>query len=708
MAEPITYEQMSDLFRSQNQMFANMMNKSSAGGAAGGGGANTGGFNAALNGLTGGISGSLSAVTKFTSGTYKAADALSNMEQISGLVGGNLGKTLGSIGKQVGEGTILLNESLKASSQEGAYFGNNLGLYNKAVLGARMSMPEWEQTIKQNSKSLAGLGVNMDVSSLAFLKIGKKVQEQDIAYQLQVAGVGSEEFGKVLTLVAHNSRQSDMTQIESRKKMIESAITLAKEMDNTARITGISRQEQQESLERQLKSKESELAMLAMSDEERSAYEKNLAQTKRYGDSVQEAIKIYSTGGPMNADETQKIVALGPEMADAARRLSEVKGTSADDEKKREAIKAEMDAIVLRKQGDKAFAEEQMRLYKAGDAQTKAMAQSQLEQIRYAQVLKRQQEEAQRMGISLAEYQKTEQAKVDANLKAGAEGKPGTEGDAAVLSQTMNKVDIGLKQVSSAVGEGVNSLNKEIGKTISGFEGVNKVLKNWTTEEVVKVPQKLVDAISKQLGVEKPIAVPEKEAAKKPKMFGGTMGAFGELLHDFGKETTVDLHGKEAVLNEKQLSGMIGNMQGMMSEGISQAKSSMPSQAELSSAFGGLSSNLENLKSSMPSADTLGNMFGNLQNSLKTELEKAKSAMPTQESMRGIINQMQNTMPKIQESVTGSGPSQSSAVPVDEVMNSMSKGIEELNKRIERLINAVEEGSDKSVRAFKTQGNLIA
>ena len=82
--------------------------------------------------------------------------------------------------------------------------------------------------------------------------------------------------------------------------------------------------------------------------------------------------------------------------------------------------------------------------------------------------------------------------------------------------------------------------------------------------------------------------------------------------------------------------------------------------------------------------------------------------MPTQESMRGIINQMQNTMPKIQESVTGSGPSQSSVVPAEEVMNTMSKGIEELNKRIERLINAVEEGSDKSVRAFKTQGNLIA
>jgi hypothetical protein len=721
----ITYDQMRDLLREQATSIASAVGKSAPAAASGATSTGTSGFNSTLNSLSGGFSNALSATTKFATGTYKATDALANFSQVSGLLG-KTGSTIGSFVTQVGEGALAINESLKSSSQQGAYFGNNLGLYSQAVLGARMSMPEWEQTIKQSSKSIAGLGVNMDVSSIGFLKLGKRLQEQDFSYQLQATGVNTEEFGKILTLVAHNAKQSDMTQVESRKKMIQSAIDMAREMDNTARITGISRQEQQESLERQLKSKESELAMLAMSEDERTAYQNNLTMTKRYGDSVQDAIKIYSTGGPMNAEETQKIVALGPEMADAARRLSEVKGTGEEDNAKREAIRQEMDAIVLRKQGDKAFAEEQMRLYKAGDAQTKAMAQSQLEQIRYAQILKRQQEEAQRQGMSLAEYQKTAQAKVEYDREMAAKSKGGTEGDASITSTTINQGERLIKDISAGVGVGMNSLNKEVGATIGGFSDLNKVLKKWTSEEMVQVPQQLVNAIAKKVGVDKEVTVPDKEK-NKPKMFGGTMGMFNELLHDFGKETTVDLHGKEAVLNEGQLKNLVNSASSAASKGMPDIESTVGNM------FGAMKGPMDSMSKGMPDIEsTFGNMFGalkgmmpkdapsiepptkgmlnDLQSSLKSELEKVKSAMPTQDSMRSIVTQMQGAMPKMQEAasaVTGKSVSMPDINP-DEAMSSMTKGIDELNKRIERLIQAVEDSGDKSVRALKTSGNLIA
>jgi hypothetical protein len=41
-------------------------------------------------------------------------------------------------------------------------------------------------------------------------------------------------------------------------------------------------------------------------------------------------------------------------------------------------------------------------------------------------------------------------------------------------------------------------------------------------------------------------------------------------------------------------------------------------------------------------------------------------------------------------------------------MSAMASGIDQLNMRIERLITAVEDGSSKSVRALKSQGNMIA
>jgi hypothetical protein len=671
---------MEALLNKQAQTFAGLVGKAipsggTAAAANAGSGGGMGGSLNLLNSFNAGVSGAASAAGKFATGTYTATDALKNFTQISGTIFGPLGSGVAGLVGQIGEGAIAVNESLKKSSQQGAYFGNNLGLYNDAIVKARMTMPEWEETIKQNSKSLAGLGPNMDVSSIGFLKFGQRLQESDYAYKLQATGVQTEEFGKILTLVAHNSRQSDLTQADSRRKMIESAIDIAREFDNTARITGISRQEQQESLDRQLKSKESELAMLAMTDDERKAYEANLASTKKYGDSVQEAIKIYSTGGPMNADETQKIVALGPEMADAARRLSEVKGSTADDEKKREAIKQEMDAIVLRKQSDKAYQEEQVRLYKGGDAQTKAIALSNLEQIRYAQILRRQQEEATRQGKDLATYQKEEQARVEADRKAAAQGKAGSEGEASLPSTTINQVNRFMKDMSVMGSDTVKGLNTSMGNTIKNFDSLNGVLRKWTTDEIVKVPQHVVDKISKAMGVDKPVSAGSEEQKKRAQGYDiGTLGVTGNLFGDFGAGTPAILHGKEAVVTEQQMKNLMSGMQG----------------------------NLSKVASNMPNPEL---MIKGLTGNLKADLEKIKASMPItnmEQAAASAAKTVKSEMPQPTANV-----SQPTKMPED-VMNTMSSGITELNKRIERLIHAVEDGHDKSVRAIKNKGNMVS
>lgn len=588
---------------------------------------------------------------KMTQGTYNASDGLLNFQQVVGGLGPSA-KILGGIGGQVAEATMAVNKSLNTVGQSGVVLGNNLGLYDKAVLGARMSLPEFEQNIKSNSKSIAGLGADMDISALRFLNTAKKIQEVPLAAQLQATGVGSEEFGKILTMVAHNSKMADMSRESVQRSMIASVVSLATEMDNTARLTGISRQEQQESLELQKKKKDTDLLSLTLSVEEMAVMDDNMAKAKKYGQSVQDAVQIYATGGPQNEEETQKVVALGPEMADAARRLSEIKGNTKEDEAKKAAILAEMDQISARKAADKDQIEQMIRLYKSGDSQAKAMAESYLEQSKYGATVTKQNQAAAEAGLTREQYLKRESDRIAQDRKAAAEGKPGSEGEASLAGTTANRMERFAKDTMAGAGTYFNDLNKELGEGIKNFGALNKLLRPYSQEQMAGLPGKALGAVEKAAGLGE-VKVPESEKKKEGRA-DGSLGAVGKLIEDFGAGTEMTLHGKEGVITENQLKSLLGGV------------------------GANLKSDLEKAKSMIPTTNTFEKMFGQFK--MPTEVPK---------------------MPEIPSEITTPDVETSAN-------NEMITGIQDLNKRIERLIAAVEEGHQNSVNAITSKGNMIA
>lgn len=556
----LTTEQLVNVIKENNRDLVSQLGATSK---VGGGGFSIGGVNPLTKLTDAGLraADALGAVATGSMNAGKALQYVAGAASVLGPAGEAAGKVIG----KMGDAAIYANNSINTIGQNGARLDNNLGLLTKSVTGARMSFPELEGTIKNSGKSLSGLAYNMDQSTLVYLNTAKKIQETGLANQLQATGMSSQEFGSILTLVANNARAGDLTRESTQKLVVASAVKLATEFDNTARLTGMSIEEQRRGLEAQTKRKDVELSMMAMTEEQREAFNQNLAATQKFGQAAMDATRIISMGGPVNAEEQRIVAGLDPQMQDAIRRLTEVQGTGKEADDKRAAIKAEMDAIALRTASDKEGLRLASLQLRAGDEQTRALAETKLQTAQYGLIQQKAAIAGEREGKSREQYIKDETEKLGAYRKAAAEGRVAPESQVGTI---INRGERGIKDTAAGLGVGFEKLNTETGTMIGSFKSVNNVLRPWTQEQMAKVPEKAYDAAKKATGVTK-TAIPESaaKAANVPASAGvkplerqdGSFGAVGKFIEDFGKGTPAILHGREGVITEKQFNDLFNS-----------------------------------------------------------------------------------------------------------------------------------------------------
>lgn len=650
-----------DDIRNQTTAINNLvaaMTKGGGGGGGGGVGASTG----MLSAMNSALQNSTDSLIKLTAGTYGLPEALADSEKIFAAFG-PLGGAVGDLTSKIGKGAIDLNNSLKDVAKSGFTFEQDLGLFASSVASARMSVPQFQAIIAESGKQIAGLAGTAEKSGLQFLALNKELKETDLARQLQATGIGFEELDKMLVISASNRRGLDMTQASVQKGVIDSALGMTVEMDNVARLTGISRQEQQKALEGQLRKNEVEIAIMAMSEEEKKVYEKNMAMLKVYGDAVVNDYTAVSTGLRRTSQDTLNAAALGPELARLISELADAnKDASAAGEERRKLIQEQMDIEVVRMRQDKEELQSKAVLATAGGEFGKLQAQAIVGMRAYSDALLTAQRDADAAGITLAEQmtkirEEIGQARVDSDKGTGIPG--------AQTAQLINRTEALIKDVSAGVGKGFDGLNIKTGQTIQGFEKLNNFLKMYTTEDVTAIAREFASKVSggRVADADVPPEVAAVQAGRtEPRALGGPV--------NFGNLYTVGEEGMEFFSPKQDGEIISNNTINSMMTGL------VDMQVDMRSA-------LSNIRSSMPTTGQFQEMFGNI-------------SMPS-------ISTASSTGEQPASSIFAGETSSRSDANTELII-----GIEGLNMRVERLITAVEDGTNKNIRAVKSAGNLLA
>jgi hypothetical protein len=205
-------------------------------------------------------------------------------------------------------------EAFKDLSQTGITFGNSMNNIRMGAADMRMSLDEFTGFMKENQKSFASLGGTVGKGAEAFANLSKQMINSELGEKMMQLGYSSSELNEVLAIQIGASKAKLSAEDGSRERAIASAMKMAEEMDSLAKLTGVSRKEQEESRKALQRDMALEAAMRLqtrnMSKEDAEKYRANMmniietTKTER-GEAAASAAKEMITTGTLKTSEAQ-------------------------------------------------------------------------------------------------------------------------------------------------------------------------------------------------------------------------------------------------------------------------------------------------------------------------------------------------------------------------------------------------------------------
>ena len=382
--------------------------------------------------------------------------------------GGELAKKgLEAVHKAVTDGL----GSWRDLSKSGAGFNNDIVGMTVAAAGTRMPLADFASVVKENASSFAGLGGNVTRGAEAFAKLGKEMFDSGITDSLKQLGYTNKDLNEVLALQMGTVRGSMRDDQASRKAAIQSAADLANEMDLMAKMTGRTREEQQEAMKKAQgdASVEAKLRLIGIKEGPEAEKKARLEFLKQYNEAEAQGRgqmfkEVFATGQIMSKEAATQ-AALDGKAAEATRNAATAtaKGDAEAASKfnaqaREETLKLNQDETRLR----------QATLGKAGGVASESISATMMNKVNRADYDAAQSIKGEDKFKNASEAELLAESKRRAQEAQQGKDKEGTD----VSGVTKAAVQLGnrLDDVQSAVTKGLlDPLNKEIGPRLKTF-----------------------------------------------------------------------------------------------------------------------------------------------------------------------------------------------------------------------------------------------
>jgi hypothetical protein len=394
----------------------------------------------------------------------------------------------------------------------GVNFGGALMDMRVAAAMSYMTLDDFNRVMSANSKTFLKLGGTVNDGAVTFAKLSNSLIKGEAGSRLLALGYTTSQVNEGLAgfveLTGFRTSQ-EMKNVSVQKALVEGAASYLEQLDGLARLTGKSREQQEEELKAASKNAAWQAKLATMTEAERDKAVKGLAHALAVGgkgavDAFQSQVMGIAPdkAGAMFtalASETSSIIRESADMV-----YDNTKTTKDVNEASYKAMKATV--VDMSKQGQEAM----FALIRSGGLVGESIQQ----------VL----ETSLRMGkISKDDF---DQAMKNTKIK---------ETEAAAMTE-----------YNKAVAELSQNIVKLFGPAISA---ATTLLANFATS-IIKIINRFFPGSQESVGSVNPTATGRAT---------GSLGVTGKLFENFGSGTPTTLHGTEAVVTPSQMTDMMAS-----------------------------------------------------------------------------------------------------------------------------------------------------